>query len=324
MTPPKHSRLSLARRLRLQQLAVFEKVVEAGSILAASNELAMSQPAVSKSIQELEAQLGSALFVRGKRGVTLTEFGRLFEHHARTMLAELRHMAEALNAAQSGSAGHVVVGTLITASATLLPDAIHRLQREAPEVVVTVRVGSNAMLFPSLARGEIDVVVGVLPADAASGPREAEGTRLAHVPLHDEGLCIVAGREHPLAQQPKLQLAELQDLQWIVPTPESVAYPAVRAYFHDAGLPLPRRRVESVSMLTNLVLLATAPVVALMPRSAVQRFARAGLLTLLAIDGPRHVSAVGYTVRAEREPTAATARFLAALRASAHGADEAG
>ena len=324
MTPPKHSRLSLARRLRLQQLAVFEKVVEAGSILAASNELAMSQPAVSKSIQELEAQLGSALFVRGKRGVTLTDFGRLFEHHARTMLAELRLLADALNAVQAGTAGQVIVGTLITASATLLPDAIQRLQRDAPEVVVSVRVGTNAMLYPALARGELDVVVGVLPADAANAPYEAEGARLAHVPLHDEDLCIVAAREHPLAQRTRLQLADLQQLQWIVPTPESVAYPAVRAFFHDAGLPLPPRRVESVSMLTNLVLMATAPVVALMPRSAVERFARAGLLTLLAIDGPRYLSAVGYTVRAEREPTAATERFLAALREAAQHSGDAG
>jgi hypothetical protein len=90
MTPPKHSRLSLARRLRLQQLAVFEKVVEAGSILAASNELAMTQPAVSKSIQELERHLQAPLFVRGKRGMTLTDFGIDFEPHAKTMLAELR------------------------------------------------------------------------------------------------------------------------------------------------------------------------------------------------------------------------------------------
>jgi DNA-binding transcriptional LysR family regulator len=188
--------------------------------------------------------------------------------------------------------------------------------------VVTVRVGSNAMLFPALARGEIDVVVGVLPADAASGPREAEGAAGARACTTRPG--IVAGREHPLAQRATLQLAELQDLQWIVPTPESVAYPAVRAFFHEAGLPLPPRRVESVSMLTNLVLLATAPVVALMPRSAVERFARAGLLTLLAIDGPRHVSAVGYTVRAERESTAATERFLAALREAAQRPHAAG
>lgn len=321
MTPPQHSRLSLARRLRLQQLAVFEKVVEAGSILAASNELAMTQPAVSKSIQELEAQLGGALFVRGKRGVALTEFGRLFEHHAKTLLAELRYLAEALNAAQSGTAGHVIVGTLISASATLLPDAIQRLRLVAPDVVVTVRVGTNAMLFPALARGEIDVVVGVLPTDVASGLGEAERSRLQHVRLHQEGLCIVAGRDHPLARRRKLQLAELHGLEWIVPTPESVAYPAVRAFFHDAGLALPKRRTESVSMLTNLVLMATGPVVALMPRSAVERFAQAGLLVMLPIDGPRYLGAVGYTVRAEHEPSAAAARFLEALHDAASAFD---
>src|SRR5690349_14396768 len=116
---PRHSRLSLARRLRLQQLMIFERVVEAGSILAASRDLAMTQPAVSKSIHELEDQLGGSLFVRGKRGVVLTEFGSMFERHAKTMLGELRYLAENLNASQSGTAGHVIVGTLITASATL-------------------------------------------------------------------------------------------------------------------------------------------------------------------------------------------------------------
>ncbi|GGH55448.1 hypothetical protein GCM10010975_13020 [Comamonas phosphati] len=121
---PKHSRLSLARRLRLQQLAVFEKVVEMGSILAASRELAMTQPAVSKSIHDLEQQLDGLLFVRGKRGVVLTEFGSLFERHTKSMLAELRYLAEDLNDWQSGASGHVIVGTLITASATLLAAAL--------------------------------------------------------------------------------------------------------------------------------------------------------------------------------------------------------
>lgn len=64
---PKHSRLSLARRLRLQQLTIFEKVVEAGSILGACAALAMTQPALSRSIHELEALLGGLLFIRGNR-----------------------------------------------------------------------------------------------------------------------------------------------------------------------------------------------------------------------------------------------------------------
>ena len=89
----RHSRQSLARRLRLQQLMIFEQVLASGSLLAAAGELAMTQPAISKSIQELESQLGGALFVRGKRGVQLTEFGRRFEPHAAHMLAELRQLA---------------------------------------------------------------------------------------------------------------------------------------------------------------------------------------------------------------------------------------
>ena len=132
---PRHSSGSLARRLRLQQLMVFTKVVQAGSILAASRELAMTQPAVSKSVHELEAQLGGALFVRGKRGVVLTEFGQLFERHAKTLIGELRYLAEDLNASQSGNAGHVIVGTLITASATLMPSPELPLMRLPAPVV---------------------------------------------------------------------------------------------------------------------------------------------------------------------------------------------
>ncbi|MDE2157644.1 MAG: LysR family transcriptional regulator, partial [Burkholderiales bacterium] len=109
MRANQHSRQSLARTLKLQQLAIFEKVVQAGSILAASHELAMTQPAVSKAVQELERHLGAPLFVRGKRGVALSEFGLEFERHAKSMLGELRHLADGLNAWQSGATGRVVV-----------------------------------------------------------------------------------------------------------------------------------------------------------------------------------------------------------------------
>ncbi|MCL4183002.1 MAG: LysR family transcriptional regulator [Burkholderiaceae bacterium] len=313
---PHHSSASLARRLRLQQLLVFTKVVQAGSILAASRELAMTQPAVSKSVHELETQLGGALFVRGKRGVALTEFGRLFERHAKTLIADLRYLAEDLNASQSGSAGHVIVGTLITASATLLPDAIKQLRRIAPDVAVTVRVGPNSMLFPALARGELDLVVGVLPAGGDS-VSAAQDLQLVHAPLYREALRVVVGRDHTLARRRKVALTELRDFEWIVPTPESAAYPSVRAFFAQAGLMLPARVVESVSILTNLGLLTGSSMVALMPQSAAEHFAQAGWLAILPVQGLGSFGAVGYTLCANREPTAATRRFLLALREAA-------
>ena len=308
---PLHSRQSLARRLRQQQLMVFEQAVASGSLLAAAGELAMTQPAVSKSIQELEAQVGGALFVRGKRGVALTEFGRRFEPHAASVLAELRQLAETLNTTHAGARGQVVVGTLISASAALLPEAIERLRRGAPDVVVTVRVGPNTLLFPLLARGELDVVVGALPGAAAVAGAEAE--RLASQRLYDEALRVVVGAQHPLARRRKLALAELMALDWIVPTPDSMAWPSVRAFFGAAGLPA--RRIESVSILTNLALLAGGSMVALMPQAAAERFAQLGQLAVLPIRGLGAFGAVGYTVRADRAPSAATERFLAALRA---------
>lgn len=312
---PKHSRLSLARRLRLQQLAVFEKVVEMGSILAASRELAMTQPAVSKSIHDLEQQLDGILFVRGKRGVVLTEFGSLFERHTKSMLAELRYLAEDLNDWQSGASGHVIVGTLITASATLLPEAIARLRKAVPDVVVTVRVGPNSTLFPALARGDLDVVVGVLPEDAPpTQGDDIDRARLTHVALYEEALCVVVGSQNPLARRRNIQLADLHELEWIVPTQDSVAYPSVKALFEKGGLTLPRRIIESVSILTNLGLVSSSSMVALMPLSAAQRFAEARMITILPLQGLSPFSDVGYTVRSDRPPSAATQRFLTALR----------
>jgi DNA-binding transcriptional LysR family regulator len=315
-----HSRLSLARRLRLQQLAVFEKVVESGSILAASRELAMTQPAVSKAIRELERQLGDLLFVRGKRGVALTEFGGLFERHTKAMLGELRYLAEDLNTWQSGASGHVVVGTLISAAATLLPEAITRLRQSAPDVVVTIRVGPNSTLFPALTRGELDVVVGVLPDKTSEVRRDnTKQAPLTHVPLYEEALRVVVGSRNAVARRRKIRLTELHEQEWIVPTQDSVAYPSVVAFFAGDDLPMPRRLVESVSILTNLGLITAGSMVALMPQSAAERFSEAGLLAILPLQGLSPFSEVGYTIRSDRDPTAATERFLAALHdAGAH------
>ena len=315
MTAHAHSRLSLARTLKLHQLAVFEKVVEAGSIVAASRELAMTQPAVTKSIHELERHLGEPLFERGKRGVSLTTFGTTFEHHAKSMLAELRRLADDLDSWHTGASGQVVVGTLLTASTTLLPEAIARLRDTAPDVGVEVSVGTNASLFPVLASGELDIVVGFLPAlGDLPAPRGYDRARLTHVKLYDEALCAVVGRHHPMLRRRSLSLRDLQALKWIIPTPDSVAYGTACAMFDAEGLALPSRAVYSVSILTNIGLLTRRPMVALMPRSAIEPFVEAGAVSLLSLGALGCFGTVGYTVRADRDHGGALQRFLTALQ----------
>ena len=302
-----HSKYSLARRLKLQQLAIFEKVVETGSIMAASRELHMTQPAVSKSIHEVEGHFGQALFTRSSTGVKLTEFGVLLQRHAQALLAELRFLADDVNAWGSGVSGQVVVGTLISASAHLLPRALVRLRETAPDVIVTVRVGSNDALFPDLARGVVDMVVGLLPTHGATNG-------LLHTALYDETLCAVVARHHPLAADTSIDARRLQDMGWIVPTPESAARQSTVQFFEAAGLAMPQRVVESVSILTNLSLLMESPMVALMPHAVAEQFVRHGLLSILPLGVVSAFGKVGYTVCAERSPSAAAQRLLQALQ----------
>jgi DNA-binding transcriptional LysR family regulator len=309
-----HDKHSLARRLKLQQLLIFEKVVEMGSILGASNELHMSQPAVSKSIQELESQFLQPLFVRSKRGVKLTEFGQLLGRHAQTMLAEVRLLADDVNAWRSGISGSVIVGTLIAASAQLLPKAIVRMRELAPNVVLQVRVGSNDALFPELARGQLDLVVGLLPTTPTIQLGEATQGTLTHVALYEETLCAVVSRAHPLATVATVDVVALQDMDWIVPTRESAAMRSAQAFFDAAKLDTPRRIVESVSVLTNLGLLMESQMVALMPRTVAEHFVRSGLLSILPLDVQSSFGQVGYTLCADRPPSAATQRLISALR----------
>lgn len=314
-----HDKTSLGRRLKLQQLLIFEKVVEMGSILAASGELHMSQPAVSKSIQELESQFEEPLFVRSKRGVRLTEFGKLIARHAQSMLADVRLMADDVDAWRSGVSGSVVIGTLIAASAQLLPKAIVRMREVAPNVVLHVRVGSNDSMFPDLVRGQVDLVVGLLPAAPAIQLGAPSQGALTHVALYEETLCAVVSRSHELATASTLDLSVLQELDWIVPTRDTAAMRSAQQFFEDAGMEAPRRVVESVSVLTNLGLLMESQMVALMPRSAAERFARSGLLGILPLSANSSFGQVGYTLSADRPPSAATQRFIAALHEAASG-----
>jgi DNA-binding transcriptional LysR family regulator len=149
--------------------------------------------------------------------------------------------------------------------------------------------------------------VGLLPDASADAS-------LTHVPLYGETLCAVVARHHPLAGAVAVDAAALQDLSWIVPTPESAASRSAQLFFEAVGLQMPVRAVESVSILTNLGLLMESPMVALMPHVVAEQFVRAGLLSVLPLGAASAFGKVGYTLCADRVPSAAAQRLVLALQ----------
>lgn len=302
----KFSKQSLARRLKLQQLAIFDRVLACGSLLAAARELHMTQPAVSKSIQELEEHFGQALLIRSRRGVQPTDFGLMLHSHSQALLADLRFLADDLNSWNAGVSGKVVAGTLLTAAADLLPRALLRLRELAPNVVVEVRVGVNEKMFAELAAGELDIVIGLIPVqDAAS--------TLQHTPLYLETLCAVVGRRHPLATNGVTDVSQLASMDWILPVPQAEARHAAMRFFQELGIPVPTRVIESVSIMTNMGLLVDSRMIALMPFSVARKFVHLGLLSVLPLGQHLPFGNVGYTIAKGRTITPANQRLIMAL-----------
>jgi DNA-binding transcriptional LysR family regulator len=303
--------LNLARKLKFHQLQVFDRVLETGSLVRAANETGLTQPAVSKIVHELEACFEGPLFVRSNRGMQPTELGELLGRRVKSLMAELRYLTDEVNAFSAGTSGHVFVGTLISASADLLPRTIAMLKARAPGVLVTVREATTAQLFPALASGDLDVVVGRLPERALP---VANAFALTHEVLFNESLCVVGGTRHWEGAGERVPLAQLREGAWILPVPESPSRLAAERLFHDAGLSLPEDVVESLSVLTNIGLMLETARVALMPRAAATPFVESGLLRVLADTMPGSFGDVGYSLRSDKQPSPACERFVACLR----------
>lgn len=308
------SAITLSRKLKFNQLMIFELVLESGSFVRAANTMGLTQPAITKAIYDLESFFGGPLFERSNRGVTPTEFGIMLGRRVKSLIAETRYMTEEVNAFRTGAAGHVIVGTLISASAKLLPRTIIKLRKATPGVLFTVREGTTAQMFPALATGDLDIVVGRLPEQELP---LAHAFPLKHEVLFDESFCAVVGNGHTLIGRKDLNIEELMTEEWIFPLQESPSYNAVEKFFRDAGLGLPPHHVNSLSTLTNIGLLLETEMIALMPRAAALQFVKAGLLNILEMTTTASFGEIGFSIRADKEVNPACKNFIKCLREAA-------
>jgi DNA-binding transcriptional LysR family regulator len=226
------------------------------------------------------------------------------------VLAQLAQAGEELDDLAEGTGGRVAVGTLLAAAARLLPAAIAALRRERPRVSVTVVEGTNDRLVPALVAGDLDLIVGRLPAF-----RHRDG--LAHERLLVEDACVVVRAGHALRRRRRLALADLAALDWILPPPEATLRRQVDQAFHDAGLDAPRPGVQSLSLLTNRALLLATDMIAVWPRQVALDDVRRGVLAILPVALPPTAGPIGIARRRGAILSPAAAALCDALRAAA-------
>jgi DNA-binding transcriptional LysR family regulator len=295
-------------RLKLRHLVLATTIADAGSLARAAEQLHITQPVVTRGLQDLEAVLGVPLFERSAQGAVPTIYGAAFIEHARGVIAQIRQAGRTLSDLAAADAGTVTVGTHLAGSNVLLPLAIARLKSAHSGVTVIVRESTPDALQSQLLLGDVDLTVGRLtPTD----------DRVEQVRLYVEPIVLVVRADHPVLAGRVPTFATLAALPWIVPVAGTALRRELEQLFAAHGQAWPADRVECTSALTLRRLILDGDYVAALPELVALHDDALAIVTPTDVDLGRLTRPVGVsTVRGRWRPPAVEA-FLADLAAVA-------
>lgn len=219
-------RFLVTRLPKIHQINIFLKIIECGSIRAAAIELKQTQPGVTRAIKELEKTLGSPLFIRGSRGIVLTEIGRIFESRAQLIMKELERAVNEIEIINGESQGAVTLGCSSLLPFTILSSSIQRFQQRYPNVKIYITEGQVSELLPALREGELDFIIDAISADFTLSDITIE-------PFFKTSAHIFTNKKHPLAHSTSLE--DLKHANWCLPSSKIGYYDKLNSkLFFDA------------------------------------------------------------------------------------------
>jgi DNA-binding transcriptional LysR family regulator len=266
----------IGRLLRLKDLHTLQTVAEVGSMAKASERLALSQPAISKAVSDMEHVLGASLLDRSARGVALTESGRLLVERTRVVFDEISQGVSDIERLSDPTRGIVKIGTTEPV-ASVVSEIISRLASKYPRVGYDVMVSDQDTLIGELRQRTRDVVV----TRWAARPTSAD---LAVQPLFKSPLAVMAAQGHPLLRRKKLNLADVMDERWTLSPPDSFLGRVVVDLFGRRKLPLPPAVVTTISIHMRLDLLASGGFLTILPAQMLRSPAQRAWLRALDVD----------------------------------------
>lgn len=291
--------------LSLRHIRVFLAIVRQGSLRAAANSLHITESAVSKSLRELESEVGTGLLIRDRRGIQLTNAGESFHVHATQSLVSLSRALDI-----KSSSDHLLekftVGALPTAAGSIVPTAIAKIRQLHPKLSLEVRSGSYEQLVEQLRQTELDLIVGRMVSRDTLG--------LTFEMLYKEDIAVVARAHHPLASVSKLQLSTLLDypvLTW--PRGTSVRQ-TIEDFLFASNFQGPISFLESQSEAFSRAWVYDHDAVWMVPVGLVEVDLRHQWMTRLPINSHLLKAPIGLTMRSGYELSSSASAFTQILR----------
>jgi DNA-binding transcriptional LysR family regulator len=266
----------IGRRLKLRDLHILSAVVQWGSMAKAASHLAMTQPAVSESVANLEAALRVRLLDRDARGIEATVYAHALLKRCHVVFDELRQGVREIEFLADPTVGEVRVAFGDTMAAGMSA-VIERLSRRHPQIVVrVVQASAETLDFRELRERKVDLAVARISSSLSEDDLDVEI-------LFDDPHRVVVGARSPWARRRKVTLAELANEPWTFASNHVIRELMTEA-FKRCGLEIPQERVTASSILLRNHLLATGRFLTVLPDSVLRYNAKLWSLKALPID----------------------------------------
>lgn len=292
----------------MRHLHTFVAVAQQGTLGRAAETLNLSQPALSKTLNELEQLTGTRLFERGRLGAQLTVPGEQFLTHAVKVLDALNTAGQALNRKEDASADVVRVGALPTAALGILPAAIGRFHQQQKSTSLQVATMNNTMLLAGLKSGEIDLGIGRM-----SDPELMGG--LNYELLFLESLKLVVRPGHPLLQE-TITLSRVMEWPVVVSPKGTVPRQNAEALLQSQGCKMPAGCIETLSASLSRQLTVDYDYVWFVPSGAVKEDLRQATLVSLPVPTQSAGEPIGILTQVDIPLSTGAQMLIAAIRKS--------
>jgi len=283
-------------------LEAFLAIAESRGFSAAGERLHLTQPAVSKRIAALEAQLGRRLFDRIGREVALTEAGQALLPRARRILAELDDTRRALDNLDAEVGGRLSLATSHHIGLHRLPPLLRAFSRSHPRAALELQFLDSEQAWSQVLHGRAELALTTL------GPAAAP---LRTLPVWDDPLEFVVARDHALAARGEVTLAELATHPAVLPDANTFTHRIVADCFAVAGL-APTLRMTTNAMETLKMLASVGLAWSVLPHTMLDAHT-----TALRVPGVQLRRQLGCVTHAGRTPSNAARAFMALLEEAA-------
>ena len=297
----------IGRRMKLHDLHVLLAVVQAGSMSKAAVVLNTTQPAVSRSIAELESVVGVRLLERNAHGVEPTLYGRALLESGVAVFDDLRQGVKKIESLSDPSAGEVQVGSHHFLSASFVPAVIDRLSRRYRRMVFHVHAGDTDTLYRELQERKVDLLLAWKSRDIPD-----EQLRFEH--LYDDQHVVAVGTKSPLSRRRRVKLKDLLEESWTLAPPGSVLGKISIAALRASGFDYPRATMFSLPTEARLGLLATGRFLTIVSTSVLRFPTKRTDIKVLPVDLPIASMPIGIVTVKNRGLNPAAELFIDCAR----------